>query len=461
MDGDQEAASATPPLPSALQSLLSDPRGVVRRRWKFMLAAFVLGVVGTVAYTLRKGPTYVAEAKVMVASQKLSEEFVRPTIEEDSLERINAMLGEALARPNLEKLIEERNLFPEARKDKSGDAVVLMRQNLSIDPARTLSGGAAMGSQRALILSVRYAAEDPNQAADVANDLARLLQSAGMRLRSQQARLTSEFMRRELESAQAALREETRRMAEFQQAHRGELPSELEPHLRRLERLQEQRNSLAMQIVEAEARVATLAATPSATSPAAARQQELRARLAQELSVNTETHPNVISLRRQIDLLEKQGGGEGGAGHSVAVEGSRREVEQLRQQLADVDRELGELDAKVAKIPARQEEFGAIEQRVTVLRENYLEFLRKLKEAELSESLELAQQGDRVAILEQALPPTRSAKSQIKLALMGMVASLGLAGFVALALEQLDPVITSASQLSPDVPVFGSIPRIS
>src|SRR5262249_27819431 len=199
----------------------------------------------------------------------------------------------------------------------------------------------------------------------------------------------------------------------------------MESNLRRLERLQQQRNSLAMQIAEAETRVAAVAAQAGAAgSSPSSRLQELRAPLAKELSVDTETHPNVVSLRRQIAVLEQDlpkhprarssGGGAGGRG-------ARGEVAQLRQQLADADREITELDGVVAKAPGLAEELSALQERETGLREAYQESLRKLKEAELAENLALAQQGDRVSVLETAYPPTKPERTRWKTAAVGVV----------------------------------------
>ena len=61
------------------------------------------------------------------------------------------------------------------------------------------------------------------------------------------------------------------------------------------------------------------------------------------------------------------------------------------------------LDAQVARIPARQEELAALEQEEEILSENYSDALRKLQDSELAQSLELAQQGIRVSLLDSAL----------------------------------------------------------
>jgi uncharacterized protein involved in exopolysaccharide biosynthesis len=339
------------------------------------------------------------------------------------------------------------------------EAVAALRSRITIEaekqPVETRNA-------RALVLAIEFTGNDPRIAADVANAVAGQFSDAGVRLRAQQARLTTDFMRRELESAEAALREQKREISEFQQAHRGELPSEMESNLRRLERLQQQRNSLAMQITERETRLALAGATSGSPDPAAARLRELESQLARELGVNKETHPNVMSLRRQVAEARRQVGSGGGGGSGAFAGAAQREIALLRAQLAETDAELKMLDAAVAAIPARQEQLSGMLERQSVLQENYLAFLRKLKEAELAQSLELAQQGDRVAILDSASPPQGPVHPTWIFLAVGSALSLSLAMAVVVLLELRDPVLVSASGLeaAAGVPVLGSIPHM-
>jgi uncharacterized protein involved in exopolysaccharide biosynthesis len=440
--------------------ILRDPLGVIRRHWKPMVALTVAGLVVTGLVTALQKPQYYARATVLIASQKLSEEFVRPTIAEDVLERVNAMTAEALSREKLTTVVQKYDLFSEVREERGmADAVAVLRSKVEIEADKA---PVASRNARALVLAIGYTGSEAQGAADVANEVARLFTDAGVRLRTQQAQLTTEFLRRELETAETALTEQKREISEFQQQHRGELPSELESNLRRLERLQQQRNSLALQITDAETRMALAAASGGSPNPAMVRLRELEGQLARELGVNKETHPNVQSLRRQIAAARAQAGGGGGEGSGVLVGASRREVTLLREQLAETDLELERLDAAVAAIPIRQEQLSGMLERMSVLQENYLDFLRKVNESELAQSLEMAQQGDRVAVLDAASPPNSPINAAWKFLLGGLVGSIGLALGAGLLLELRDPVVVSVSGLeaATGVPVLGSVPRM-
>lgn len=440
--------------------MLRDPVGVVRRHWKQMAAVAVVGLLATGVVTALQTPQYYARATVLIASQKLSEEFVRPTIAEDVLERVNAMTAEALSREKLATVVEKYDLLSDVREERGmADAVAVLRSRIVIEADKS---PVASRNARALVLAIGYTGPDRQMAADVANDVARLFTDAGVRLRTQQARMTTEFLRRELETAETALQEQKREISEFQQKHRGELPSELESNLRRLERLQQQRNSLAMQITDAETRIALAASSAVGPDPATVRLRDLENQLARELGVNKETHPNVISLRRQIAAARSAAGGGGGQGSGVLVSAGQREVALLREQLAETDRELERLDGAVAAIPVRQEELSGMLERLGVLQENYLEFMRKVNEAELAQSLEMAQQGDRVAVLDAASPPNTPTNAAWKFLLGGLAGSIGLALGTGLLLELRDPVVVSVTGLeaATGVPVLGSIPRM-
>jgi uncharacterized protein involved in exopolysaccharide biosynthesis len=174
-----------------------------------------------------------------------------------------------------------------------------------------------------------------------------------------------------------------------------------------------------------------------------------------------------VALRRQIGLLEEEIEGRDPAAplrdHGYLEEVGQREIARLRAELALTERMIIEVDARVANTPARAEKLSALEQERTVLAETHLELMRKVQDAQLAESLELAQQGERVAILSRAVPPSAPEGSRWKYVLAGSAASLGLALGLGLFLEWRDPILASLPgfEAASGLPVLGSVPRIS
>jgi len=445
--------------PSALQL---DPLGLLERRWKPMLAGLVLGVLASIGFVFRTSPRFAAEATVLVAPQQISERIVEPTIQEDSLTRIDALAAEVLSRSNLAQLVEQFDLYPELRrKTTMGEVVARMREDVSISTVETTSGGDRGMTARAY--EIRFEAAKPDVAAEVANSLASLFVDTSFEERHRQHQLTSDFLRRELERAELELREQNGLIAEFKQNNRALLPSDLQANLTRLDMLQNQRQSLSLQIAEAGTRIASLASDDRDTSGTSL--EDLRRELTRLRSTKTERHPDVVALRERIQQLERDPASFAPAQQESPrglLQAADRTLGVLRGQLAATERELTALDAKIGKMPAVQEELASLEEKASILRENYLDFLRKVQDAELDANLLKAQQGERVSVLNPAEPPSQPIRGRWQYLGFGLFASVGLAVLIGISLELLDPVVVSVEQVAQlsGLPTLGSVARI-
>lgn len=469
---DPSSASDDGESQGSLPAFARNPIGVLKRRWLWMLLCLILGLGATVGLVATRTPTYLAQTTILVSSQAIPEEFVRTTVLEDSLSHINAIVGQVVSRQNLKELVEKYGLFAALREELPLATVIdIMRASIEIYPQQTLADSRGGPSSQVFVIAFEY--QDPEIAADVANDLASFFTAANIEMRNRQAQLTTEFLRRELQRAEKELRDHEHRITRFMQENRGGLPGELDANLARLERLQSQRQSLATRADASEGRLMLLKGQPEPEDESGPTPRtllgDLRARLEEQLVILTEEHPNVIALKRRIERLEADVANEDGAPEprpselSLQIAAERKQLESLRQQQVAVEKEIAELDAQVDQTPMRREEFSALEQRATVLRENYLGFLRKVQEAELAQSLESAQQGARISVLDRATPPDAQRHARWKLLAVGGVASIALTVGLAILLELLDAVVVSPKQLEAitDKPLLGSVPRIA
>jgi uncharacterized protein involved in exopolysaccharide biosynthesis len=454
--------------PSGLPDFARDPLGILKRRWRWMLPVLLLGIVASAAVVSILKPRYRAVASILVASQRIPEEFVRSTVPDDILERIDTLVAQALTRERMAQLVEKFDLYPDLRESNTvSEVAMIARRDLVVEVDPSLSG--RRRGESAVVFSVSFAAGEPQVAADITNEIVGLIQGEAMRLRSEQARLAVDFLRRELEETERELREQESQITQLKRQYRGELPGELDANLAKLDRLQQQRQSLALQIAEASTRVTMLSTASGADQPATPNERllALRAELIRHEATKTQVHPDVVALRHEIEQLEAALSGSSGApatgSPSALVAAEQRTLDELRSQLAAAEQEIRELDARVARTPLRSEELEAMEQKAGVLREEYLEFLRKVQEAELAENLELAQQGERVAVLNRAEPPTRPERNRLMYLAAGIVASLGAAAAAGVLVEIDDPVLVDAQQTerTTGLPVLGSVSRIS
>jgi uncharacterized protein involved in exopolysaccharide biosynthesis len=439
-------------------TFLFDPMGIVRRRWRWILVLLTLGTVVGVAVVLNWPTRYQATAKLLFSAQHITADFVRSPVATTIEEDVNTMVGEVLAADSLRSLVEGQGLG-RAGESPSPGLLDQVRSSISIYPYSEMEGGRGRVSY---IYEISFEHEDPQKAADVANALVDRLKEAHLSRRSERARVTTEFLRREMEETEAELNVQVAKISDFKQLHRGQLPSELPTHLARLDRLQQQRDSLALQISDAESRLISVRSEGSPDDARVELLAQLRSRLANEQAVHTDDHPNVTSLRRQVNALQEdlERNPVGTSNSSTAI--IERELASLRDQLARAENKIQDLDARVAIIPDRQEEIDALLRRESVLRESFASASRKVEESELAENLERSQQGIKVSRLEAAWPPSQPKRPLPVLAGVAAGAVLGLALGVALLLELLDPVLLSPQQVEAETGLvnLGTVPKI-
>lgn len=445
-----------------LPPFLFDPFGVLRRRWIWMLAALLLGLVGAAVLTYTDEPTYLATSTLLISRQQIPEEFVRSTVREDAIANINSMVGQILSRENLERVVRQLGLV-EARGPRASMAEVVGELAAGIETG-TPEGYRRHQNESSIIYGVSYRSKDPEESAKVADALAALLIEASLERRSLLARRTTDFLRRQLGRDEGEFRSQSQAIAEFRRSNRGVLPSELETSLRRLDLLAERRRSITAQIESTESRMLARAAQPlrGDESESQILLEELRRQLARESAVHTDAHPNVSALRARIERLAEIVEAEDPAiAASPAAAADRRELEQLKRELDDTDRLIAELDVRVDETPMVAEQLEALEQKEHVLRERYLDSLRKVEQAELAETLESAQQGSQVSVLDAARVPTSPERPRWVLAAAGVGLALGFALAVGVLLELLDPVVLNVAQLDrlAGQPCLGGVPE--
>jgi uncharacterized protein involved in exopolysaccharide biosynthesis len=447
------------PTSSFLDPLLHDPVGTLVRRWKPMSAVAALVLLVTIILAVRVEPLFSAKTTVSVLGARISENFVQTTVEIGTLDQINAIISEVLSRKNLARIVLAHEASELGDSEEALERVVEnARTRIEILSEAETGRSWSRRRESSRVYSLSFKDGDPERAAAVANDLATSFIDVHLRLRSSEARVTTDFLRRELAQVEEELRTQERLSTKFKQQYRGELPGELGSNIARMDRLQETRRVLVEQLRLLESRTGTSQRFAANDSPEK-RLAVLRARLHESLSLYTIDHPNVVALQRQVDVLEHELGLVNGEEPSLL----QNDAGALRRRIAQVEYDLSKLDTRVARTPERQEEQDAIDRRLVILRDSYSDLMRKVDQAELSESVESAQHGVRVSILDRAVPPTDRDGSRVRVLLLGILTLLGSVTLLALLLEHFDAVIVSSEQIEPQfsLPVIGSVPHIS
>jgi hypothetical protein len=156
------------------------------------------------------------------------------------------------------------------------------------------------------------------------------------------------------------------------------------------------------------------------------------------------SNPYVLRLRETLSAAESE------------VKALKSEAQHLRAAIAGYQ-------ARIENTPKREQEFQEVSRDYESTKQLYESLGKRHEEAQLAESMEQRQKGEQFRILDAALPSqTPAAPNRLKLLLVSLVLSLGLAGGALMLAEQLDTSFHSADELREfsSVPVLVSISRI-
>jgi len=271
-----------------------------RRKYYFAIPFVTVALVGT-ALAFIWPPTYSSEGKILVQSQLIPTELVRPTVTNAAQERIQVIEQKLMTRDNMIAIIDKFQLFPEKRNLMSVTQLVdLMKKKTAIAAINNQLSFARRSDNPTIVFTVGFEDSDPAVAARVANELVTRILNEDIKDRTSRASDTTKFLGREVERLKA---ESAAIEAKMAQAKQGAL-------------------------------------TPSstgATDPLA----QLKADYVQKSAIYTEKHPIMKALKRQIDVAEKMARPASGGG----------DIDSLQAQQDAIQKNL---EAATAKYSAAQ-----------------------------------------------------------------------------------------------------------
>ncbi len=458
-----------------------------RRKW-LALAAFTLPMVAAVGLISSLPTTFRSTALVLVERQQVPEAFVRPTVTSDVETRLRTINQEILSRSRLDTLVTRFGLYADLRKIGPYEEVIQrMRSEISFD----LRNSDARGRGSTIAFAISYRGPDPQTVAQVTNTLASFYIEENLKVRERQATGTADFLKGQLEETRRRLNEFETRISEFRKRYLGELPQQMQANLVTFEYLNtqlrvnaenqaravERRDSLTTLLAEAESSPPAFgvpSGIPSAVEPKSV--QRLRQELASARARFTDQHPTVGRLKIELATTEREAADSPGDAKAAAGLSSPY-VLRLREPLSATESEIKALkaeeqrlrpaiaayQARVENTPKREQEFQELSRDYESTKQLYDSLGKRHEEAQLAESMEQRQKGERFRILDSAVASrTPATPNRLRLIVMSFVLSLCLGAGALVLAEMLDTSFHSVNELREfsSVPVLVSIPRI-
>ena len=272
---------------------------LLKRRALYFAVPFVVVASVGVGIALIWPPTYLSEGKILVQSQMIPTELVRPTVTSAAQERIQVIEQRTMTRENLIAIIDKFQLFPEQRNLMSVTQLVdLMKKKTSIAPIAQALSFSRRSENPTIVFTVGFEDSDPAVASRVANELVTRILNEDLRDRTSRASDTTKFLSREM--------------------------------------LRLQTENAAIEAKIAEAKQTQLKPTSGNGTDQLA---QLRADYLQKSATYSENHPFMKALKRQIKAAEKL---------SAPAEAGVVDLESLQSQQETIQKNLETASAKFA-----------------------------------------------------------------------------------------------------------------
>jgi polysaccharide chain length determinant protein (PEP-CTERM system associated) len=459
-----------------------------RRKWWAILPAIAI-TAGVYAWVRTLPNLYRSDTLILVVPQRVPENYVKSTVTTRIEDRLQSIQQQILSRTRLERIIQDFNLYAEARRTAiMEDVVDRMRGNISV---QVVKGDA---------FRVSFTSDEARTAMRVCERVASLFIEENLRDREVLAEGTNQFLEAQLEDARRRLIETERKVEEYKRAYAGELPEQRDANMQGLHNAEMQVQSLteAMNrdrdrrliverlIADAESPDPQFTPPPAPAAPpstqvdanglpvgaTAAQQLEAAQAVLQQMQTRlTPQHPDILRMKRIITELQKKADAEalakplspGAATVSPAERLRKNRLAEMKAELEKIDKQIatraelehrlrGQMEIYQKRIEAaatRQSELTELSRDYQTLQLMYTSLLGKKEDSKVAANLERRQIGEQFKILDPArLPERPTSPNRPQLQTMGLAAGIGVGVLLLGLIEYLDKTLKSEGDVT-------------
>lgn len=454
---------------------------IIRYRWYAFLVAIICCIAGWVV-VICVPDTFNATGRIYVDTKSILQPLLKGlAVDIDVNQEISAMQQSLLTRPNLEEVANRTGLSLGMQTQQHENLIKKLRRSIKI----------SANGQNIFVIDVVY--RDPKKAAEIVQALIAVFVESSVGLSRDDMASASRFLDNQINDYELQLEEAENRVAAFKQKNLDYLsvPGGFQSSV---DAAKKKASSIDADLKDARMELGILkqemASTPQTIEPSATRGSsiaDLDAKLTNMLTRYTESHPDVIALRRTIDNLKKIGDGASTTAAAAAANvGSApmisiaptlvanpayaelklriidREtaVAKLQEKLRLACDEVKELESRAFVAPQIEAQMTKLNRDYDVLKAQYEQLLSRREQAKLSRDRE--ENGDKLQfrVIEPPkvpIAPQGPNRPLLLTAVLPIACGAGMSFAVALGL--LYGAYSSAKQLSAELglPVIGTV----
>lgn len=307
---------------------LKDYLVALRRRKKQILTTIGILAVISVLVALLLPPVYRSTATILIEEQEIPAELVRSTITSYADQRVQVISQQVMTRANMMQIIEKYNLYPRKRQLETTEEILeRMRKDIKFNmvSADVIDRRSGQKTMAAIAFTLAYDGETAAGAQKVASELTSLYLNENLKSRQQKSSETSSFLADEASKLSEHISEIEQKLAAFKEKHLGSLPELATLNLQLRDRADTESMEVDRQISMAEERKFYLDGQLAQIKPNSPmmsasgeriydsdeRLKTLQAQYASLSGIYSSNHPDVVKMRREMEALKKETGGDG------------------------------------------------------------------------------------------------------------------------------------------------------
>jgi polysaccharide biosynthesis transport protein len=431
----------------------------VRRRWK-TLALVAGSVLVVAALVIARIPNeYRARALVMVEPFTPHPDLVIPVVNSLNLEsKVKSVREGVYARSLMATAIEELKLYPRDREKSMDEAVSSFRADTEVHA----EGDSAF--------SITVRGRDPEIAAKAANRLAELYIEGNLQVRAGQVNRTRDIITQKLAELRGELTKSEAKVTAFKRANSDSLPELIDARFHQRDELTKQIELEETFIKEAQRRIDLLGTQPFGKDTEVGRLEEvhdtLRARLATAQATLLPNHPDVESLKRELEATNGrlQAARSRAAADNLELRRMTAAISRERNRIASLEKRQTEIDRLIAGAPLVATQLAELSRDSDMLKAKVTQLVSKKAEAEITADLEQKSGPSSFRVLESAAPPaTPASPNRQQALLLSLLGALALGIAITMSQELSDRSLRSESEVGSALalPVLACVPELS
>lgn len=441
---------------------LSDYLSIIRRRASYMSWVFAMALLIAVVTAFVIPPEYRATGTIMVETPQVLDRVESRAAQNDLDERINVIKQRVMTRESLLQIINKYSLFKESTGElTTSELIDKMRSRIAVE-----SIGSSHRNQPAIAFTISFEDRSPEVTLQVANDLVSLFLDWNIKLRTEGAMETTEFLSQESEKLKAEVDRLEEKIRVFKRQNNENLPEQLNLRTSMLARAENDLYSVERDIrsgnEELRSLEAELAAAKHGISDDPSQTlQALKAEYTKLSAIYTESHPDIRALKRKIDALEHVDSTPEPADAaanltSLAVFKIQAKIDAVNARLESLTQQKKMLQKKISENEHAMELTPKVAQGLDILirdrdsaQRKFDELRNKKMNAQIAQNLESENKSERFILLEPPILPEKPFKpNRMKILAVGILLAFASSIGAALFLESIDKRIYGVKELT-------------